>query len=129
MVGLIRRYLPAYEATGLVTPSDITMLASLRERRRARNWARSTGGMAAAAAMSDYQLAATELALLHAKAERGVVSPAGFRQRQHDLLALMHVARLAFARRHAGTGRHADPPRAPWAAAHGSGFAPGRHLT
>jgi RsiW-degrading membrane proteinase PrsW (M82 family) len=129
VVGLIRHYLPAYEATGLVTPADIAMLASLRERRRARYWARSSGGMAAAAAMSDYQLAATELALLHAKAERGVVSPAGFRQRQHDLLALMHVARLAFARRHAGTGRHADPPRAPWGAAHGSGFAPGHHFT
>ena len=123
VVGLIRHYLPAYAATGLVTPSDIEMLASLRERRRARNWARVTGGLAASAAMSDYQLAATELALLHAKAERGVVTGEMFRRRQHDLLALMHVARLSFAR------RHAEPPRAPWAAAHGSGFAPGRHLS
>jgi len=123
VVGLIRHYLPAYAGTGLVTASDVGMLASLRERRRARTWARAAGGLAAAAAMSDYQLAATELALLHAKAERGVVTPGAFRRRQHDLLALMHVARLSFAR------RHAEPPRAPWAAAHGSGFAPGRHFS
>jgi protease PrsW len=123
VVDLIRHYLPAYAATGLVTSADIAMLASLRQRRQARNWARTAGGLAAAVAMSDYQLAATELALLHAKAERGVVTPGAFRQRKHDLLALMHTARLAFAR------RHAEPPRAPWAAAHGSGFAPGHHFS
>ena len=67
--------------------------------------------------------AATELALLHAKAERGVVTGEAFRRRQHDLLQLMHIARLSFAR------RHAQPPRAPWATAHGSGFAPGRHFS
>ncbi|HMD95011.1 MAG TPA: PrsW family intramembrane metalloprotease [Trebonia sp.] len=117
VVGLIRHYLPAYEATGLVTPADIAMLASLRERRRARYWARGSGGMAAAAAMSDYQLAATELALLHAKADRGVVSPAGFRQRQHDLLALMYVARRSF------LSRHEVPPTAPWAGPGRSGLA------
>ena len=123
VVGLIRHYLPAYAPTGLVTPSDIEMLASLRARRRARSWARQGGGLAAAAAMSDYQLAATELALLHAKAERGVVTAEAFRRRQRDLLQLMHIARLSFAR------RHAQPPRAPWATAHGSGFAPGRHFS
>src|SRR5271165_1575651 len=117
VVGLIRHYLPAYEATGLVTPADIAMLASLRERRRARYRARGSGGMAAAAAMSDYQLAATELALLHAKADRGVVSPAGFRQRQHDLLALMYVARRSF------LSRHEVPPTAPWAGPGRSGLA------
>jgi RsiW-degrading membrane proteinase PrsW (M82 family) len=123
VVGLIRHYLPEYAATGLVTSADIAMLASLRQRRQARNWARVAGGLPAAAAMSDYQLAATELALLHAKARRGVVTQQEFRQRRRDLLALMHVARLAFAR------RHAEPPRAPWAAAHGSGFAPGHHFS
>ena len=123
VVGLIRHYLPAYEPTALVTPADIEMLASLRARRRARNWARRGGGLAAAAAMSDYQLAATELALLHAKAERGVVTGEAFRRRQRDLLQLMHTARMSFAR------RHAQPPRAPWATAHGSGFAPGRHFS
>jgi protease PrsW len=119
VVGLIRHYLPAYAATGLVTADDITMLASLRLRRRARNWARTTGGLPAAAAMGDYQLAATELALLHAKADRGVVTPAMFGRRQHDLLGLMHVARKAFL----SCQSAAAPPPAPWAPSDGSGFA------
>jgi protease PrsW len=123
VVRLIRHYLPAYAPTGLVTSDDIAMLGSLRARRRARNWARATGGLPAAAAMGDYQLAATELALLHAKAARGVVGGAAFTARQHDLLALMHVARRAFAR------RHADPPHAPWAPPGASAFAPGRHVS
>ena len=33
IVALIEHYLPGYEPTGLVTPHDITMLSSLRERR------------------------------------------------------------------------------------------------
>lgn len=123
VVGLIRHYLPAYAPTGLVTSGDIAMLGSLRARRRARNWARATGGLPAAAAMGDYQLAATELALLHAKAARGVVGASTFTARQHDLLALMHVARRSFAR------RHAEPPHAPWAPPGASAFAPGRHVS
>ena len=117
LIGLIRTYLPAYRATGLVAVADVAMLASLRARRRARSWARVTGGMAASAAMGDYQLAATELALLHDKAGRGVLSPDAFRQRQHDLLGLMYVARRAFLR------RRDAPPGAPWAPDGRSGFA------
>ena len=52
-----------------------------------------------------------------------MVTGEAFRRRQRDLMQLMHTARLSFAR------RHAEPPRAPWAAAHGSGFAPGRHFS
>ena len=122
LVGLIRHDLPAYASTGLVASDDIAMLSSLSARRQARNWARSRGGLRAAAAMSDYQLAATELALLHAKAARGVVDPRTFTARQHDLLALMHVARRSFAR------RHEEPPHAPWAPPGASAFAPGRHV-
>lgn len=117
LVGLIRRYLPQYEPTGLVTRDDVAMLASLRARRQARNWARSTGGLAAASAMGDYQLAATELALVRAKADRGVIDPPAFRRRQHDLLALMYVERKAF------LSRHPAPPQAPWAPPGGSGLA------
>jgi protease PrsW len=122
VVRLIRYYLPAYAPTGMVTAEDVAMLSSLGARRRARNWARATGGLPAAAAMGDYQLAATELALLRAKTERGVIDQATFAARQHDLLALMHVARRSFAR------RHADPPHAPWAPPGSSAFAPGRHI-
>jgi len=127
IVGLIRRDLPAYESTGLVTSDDIAMLSSLRARRQARNWARARGGMAASAAMGDYQLAATELVLLQAKAERGVLDSAAFTARQHDLLALMHIARRSFARR-SSAGLHTESAHAPWAPPGASAFAPGRRL-
>ncbi|HYZ56323.1 MAG TPA: PrsW family intramembrane metalloprotease [Streptosporangiaceae bacterium] len=116
IAGLIRHYLPGYEPTGLVTPGDIEMLSSLKGRRQARKWARATGGLAAAAAMSDYQLAATELALLHQKATRGVVGWAEFAKRQQALLSLMQVARSAFLR------RQPVPPPAPWAGPEPSSF-------
>jgi RsiW-degrading membrane proteinase PrsW (M82 family) len=116
IIGLIVDCLPAYEPTGLVTPEDIRMLSSLKERRRARNWARATGGLAAARAMSDYQLAATELALLHQKARRGVIDHRRFTENQRALLGLMQQARAAFLRRQPG------PPSVPWAGARPSGF-------
>jgi protease PrsW len=127
IVGLIRHDLPAYAATGLVTSDDIAMLSSMRARRQARNWARARGGMAASAAMSDYQLAATELALLHGKADRGVIDRRTFVARQHDLLALMHIARRSFARRSYASTRPVQP-HAPWAPPGASAFAPGRHV-
>jgi RsiW-degrading membrane proteinase PrsW (M82 family) len=117
IVRLITRCLPGYEATGLVTDEDIRMLSSLRARRLARNWARATGGLQAAHAMGDYQLAATELALLHQRAERGLIDHAKFVERQGALLALMQVARAAF------LARQPQPPPAPWSAAGTSGFA------
>jgi len=116
IVAQIEHYLPGYEPTGLVTPQDITMLSSLRGRRLARNWARSTGGLPAASAMGNYQLAATELALLHDKARRGVLDRSQVAQRQQALLGLMQVARAAFLR------RRPAPPQAPWAGAGPSGF-------
>ena len=112
VVGLIRRYLPGYERTGLVTGEDIAMLASLRARGTARRWARAAGGLPASAAMSDYQLAATELALARAKADRGVLDFNAFAEREHSLLSLMAVARHAFTGRVPG-GSELTP--APWA--------------
>jgi RsiW-degrading membrane proteinase PrsW (M82 family) len=78
IVQLIWRFLPVYEALGLVTEADLRMLSTLRERRAARRWARATGGRAAARAMEDYQLAATELALVHLRAQRGIIAPDKF---------------------------------------------------
>ncbi|MBA9006161.1 PrsW family intramembrane metalloprotease [Thermomonospora cellulosilytica] len=92
----IARYLPAYQPTGLVTPQDVRMLESMAARRAARRWARAAGGPPAARAMSDYQLAATELALLHKRAERGTADPAWLVQRRDALLGLMAVTRQAF---------------------------------
>ena len=112
VVRLIRRYLPGYERTGLVTGEDIAMLASLRARGTARRWARAVGGRPASAAMSDYQLAATELALARSKADRGVLDFNAFAAREHSLLGLMAVARHAFTSRVPG-GSELTP--APWA--------------
>jgi protease PrsW len=121
VIGLIQRYLPGYERTGLVTPDDITMLASLRARSAARAWARGEGGLPASTAMSDYQLAATELALARAKADRGVLDFNLFAAREHSLLGLMAVARHAFTSRIPG-GSELTP--APWAT-DASAFSPG----
>jgi len=116
IVALIWRVLPGYAPTGLVTPADVQMLSTLDARRQARRWARATGGRPAAAAMADYQLAATELALLHQRAERGVTDPATFAQRQQALVGLMQVARGAFLR------HQPEPPLPPWAAPGASGL-------
>jgi RsiW-degrading membrane proteinase PrsW (M82 family) len=115
-VHLINRYLPQYDGTGLVTPQDVWMLGRIPARRAARHWARTVGGKAAARAMTDYQLAATELALLHRRAERGTIDPAKFERRREALLELMRLARQAFLR---------TPPRPaipPWAGREPSGF-------
>jgi RsiW-degrading membrane proteinase PrsW (M82 family) len=121
IVRLIWRYLPVYEATGLVTEADLRMLSTLRERRAARRWARSIGGRGAAGAMEEYQLAATELALLHLRAQRGIISPERFEERRRDLLRLMAIERSAFFR------QQQEPAQPPWEHRGPSGFGPGRH--
>ena len=69
--------------------------------------------------MADYQLAATELALLHKRVDRGVAEPHWFAVRRDALLALMSLARQAFLR---------IPPQVrqgpPWAPEGPSGFLP-----
>ncbi|WP_242893512.1 PrsW family intramembrane metalloprotease [Actinomadura litoris] len=118
----IETYLPMYAGTGLVTPQDVRMLRSIPSRRAARRWARGVGGVPAGRAMTDYQLAATELALLHKRADRGVAEPHWFEARRDALLGLMALARQAFLRT---PPRHRAGP--PWAPQGPSGFlAPGR---
>ncbi|MFD0533910.1 PrsW family intramembrane metalloprotease [Actinomadura luteofluorescens] len=126
--GTVRRieaYLPMYAGTGLVTPQDVRMLGSIPSRRAARRWARSVGGAPAGRAMVDYQLAATELALLHKRADRGVADQRWFVARRDSLLALMSMARQAFLRTppRPGAGHQAGPP---WARQGPSGFLPPR---
>jgi len=93
MVRQIRRFLPAYQADGLVTEAELRMLCSLRERRQARLWARRTGGRPLASAMVAYQLAATELALAHQRLARGGFTPGEFEERRHVLTGVMASAR------------------------------------
>lgn len=111
MVRLIDRQLPQYDRYGLVTPVDVRMLSKLVYRRRARSWARVRGGSMAGRAMRDYQLAATELALLEDRVERGVADPTRVPRRRESLMRLMGAAREAFLRPPRGG---VNPPQPPW---------------
>src|SRR5690606_23270881 len=118
IVGLIQRYLPQYASTGLVNATDIYMLSSLQGRRQARQWAKAHGKREGLAAMSDYQLAATELGLLHERAGRGLIDQETFARQQRTLLYYMGVTRSRFpvAERHyAALNKGLAPP----------GYAPG----
>jgi RsiW-degrading membrane proteinase PrsW (M82 family) len=112
IVRLIRQFLPAYQADGLVTAADLRMLCTLRERRAARAWARRVGGRPAARAMTNYQLAATELALAHQRAARGAVAPGEFEQRRRALAGVMASAHEALRRYYPATAefRRVAPP-------------------
>ncbi|WP_055482164.1 PrsW family intramembrane metalloprotease [Sphaerimonospora mesophila] len=113
IVGLINHYLPPYEAHGLINQADIFMLSSLKGRRQARLWAKAHGGRAGVRAMTDYQLAATELGLLHARAARGGVEEPAFRAAQRSLVDLMAYARMSFPlpdRHRPGAARGVPPP-------------------
>lgn len=117
IVKLIGRYLPPYIPSGLVQPDDVRMLSSMSGRRQARRWARVQAGVNGARAMSDYQLAATELALLHEHASKTTITPDAFYARRDAILGLMRVARDGFFRRVPQAG----PP--PWTPRHQqSGF-------
>ncbi|MGJ6965524.1 PrsW family intramembrane metalloprotease [Streptosporangium sp. G11] len=96
IIALIQTYLPAYWATGLVSSGDVAMLSSLPSRRQARQWARKHGGRPALRAMSDYQLAATELGLLHERARGHVIDERTFNEEQRALLECMAGARAQF---------------------------------
>ncbi|MEU7893768.1 PrsW family intramembrane metalloprotease [Nonomuraea sp. NPDC049152] len=88
LVATIGRHLLLYRATGLVTPDDIAMLSSGRARWQTLHQARTPS---ARRAMADYQRAATELVILHQRAERDNVPP-----NDHDRderLAVMTQAR------------------------------------
>lgn len=111
MVRVIARQLPQYDEHGLVSREDIGMLAKLSNRRRARFWARSHGGPTAWRAMRDFQLAATELALLEDRVERGVADPRAAPRRRESLMRLMRAAREAFPNPAGGGGGPPRPPR------------------
>ncbi|GAA3469081.1 PrsW family intramembrane metalloprotease [Nonomuraea roseola] len=118
IVALLQRYLPPYEPTRLVDAADIFMLSALSRRRQARQWAKAHGGKEGVRAMSDYQLAATELGLLHERAARHIVDDQTFHEEQRALLECMSAARARFPvpRQHARAAAHGTPP---------PGYAPG----
>jgi len=120
MIGLIVHYLPEYEATGIVAEPDISMLSSMPDRRQARQWARLHGGLAGLRDMAEYQLAATELGLLHRRADRGLVDATSFTRRRDRLLGGMQAATSAL------LSTLNDPSRPPWAPHGPSCFRPQR---
>jgi protease PrsW len=120
IVALLHRYLPRYVPTGVITDHDIAMLGNLRDRRQARQWARLHAGLAGLREMSEYQLAATELGLLHRRAERDLVDDDAFAQRRDGLLAGMRASTMIVLDRLDGRSRP------PWAAHGTSCFRPAR---
>ncbi|MFI6818124.1 PrsW family intramembrane metalloprotease [Nonomuraea sp. NPDC050328] len=118
IVRLLQRYLPPYEPTKLVDQADIYMLSAISRRRQARQWAQAHGGKEGLRAMSDYQLAATELGLLHERAERHIVDDHTFHEEQRALLECMAAARSRFPvpDQHAASMAMGTPP---------PGYAPG----
>jgi RsiW-degrading membrane proteinase PrsW (M82 family) len=96
IVAQISQHLPAYAGTGVVTDDDVRMLSTLPGRQHARAWVRRHLGAGPARAMRDYQQAATELAMLHRRYERGLLEQPEFERRRQDLVLLMHVARQVF---------------------------------
>jgi protease PrsW len=118
IIALIRRYLPEYEPTGIVTAADISMLSSLHDRRLARQWARLHCGLGGLQDMSEFQLSATELALLHRRSDRALVDADAFALRRDGLLDGMRSATSALLSRLNG------PLRPPWASYGQSCFQP-----
>ncbi|WP_049578679.1 PrsW family intramembrane metalloprotease [Streptomyces sp. SBT349] len=82
---VVRETLPLYAAAGWVSAAEPPALGSLRSRSVSRRLAREAHGPAGWRAAAGYQAAATSLALLRHRAERGRVAP-DFAARERDLL-------------------------------------------
>ncbi len=92
VIRMIETFLPDFEDPEVVTVQDIRMLASLRLRRRGRQWARLNLGIAARQAMTQYQLAATELAMACRRNSLGQTTEEAYILHRDDSLTLMRAA-------------------------------------
>ena len=86
--------LPTYVDAGWLDPQDVPMLASLQRRRQALDWMEARYGGGKARALRDFQHAATELAFLRDRIERGMDVP-DFPSRERELLAMVARSRAA----------------------------------
>jgi RsiW-degrading membrane proteinase PrsW (M82 family) len=93
---IVATWLPAYAEAGWMAPEDVAMLSSLRARRQAVEWAKGVYGERGARALQAFQHAATELAFLRDRAERGTAHE-DFIQRERSLLAEVARTRAAIA--------------------------------
>lgn len=89
--------LPTYVEAGWLDPEDVPMLASLSRRRQAVDWVQGRYGGGPARALRDFQHAATELAFLRDRLERGLDVP-DFAARERELLAQVSRTRSAAVR-------------------------------
>ena len=69
---LIGAQLTLYAAVGWLSDAEVRMLSSMAQRRKARVWAKFAGGRPALSAMQAFQDAASELAFLRLRMQRGV---------------------------------------------------------
>ena len=92
VIQLITSFLPDFEDPEVVTIEDIRMLASLRMRRLGRQWARLNLGVAGRQAMTQYQLAATELAMACRRQSLGQTTEEAYTRHRDDSLILMRAA-------------------------------------
>lgn len=92
VVRLIVSFLPDFEHPEVVTADDIRMLASLRLRRLGRHWARLQLGLDGSRAMTQYQLAATELAMACRRKSLGQTTEDAYVRHRDDSLTLMRAA-------------------------------------
>ncbi|MBB2890389.1 PrsW family intramembrane metalloprotease [Flexivirga oryzae] len=92
---LIARELGRYVDSGALTTSEVAMLSSIKERSYALAWAERHGGAESRSQMRELQDAASELAMVRARVDRGDTSAAVLREEQH-LLELVGVLRVRF---------------------------------
>ena len=113
---LTERTLPGYVRAGWFAPPEVAALGSLGRRHAARSWARRVGGEPARAAMRDFQFAATRLALLRDRMQRGLDTSAADRERssreEQQLLTAITGYRPYF------TARDPQTPAARWDGLH-----------
>lgn len=97
---VVRDRLAEYAAAGWLAPVEVTMLASLGERRRARSWAAGQGGASARRAMGDFQASATRLAYRRQRSRRHLPDPRGTAEEMallNDVGAARHAVRRSLA--------------------------------
>ncbi|TDC13467.1 PrsW family intramembrane metalloprotease, partial [Streptomyces sp. 8K308] len=90
---LVRRTLPVYASAGWLSPEEPAALGSLGSRAASRRLARHRHGPAGVRAVAEYQAAATTLALLRERADRGAAGP-DFHTRERALLGRLWRQRV-----------------------------------
>jgi RsiW-degrading membrane proteinase PrsW (M82 family) len=120
---VIAAQLPGFAQEGWIAPSEIALLSSLAGRRGWRAAVRRRSGRQVAKAVSDYQVAVTELAFLQSRLARGAVGDTGLVWRKEALdelyrsrmKAVGHPEALTVALRHHGPppGGWTPPPAGP----------------